>query len=448
MISTKLTFLEQPSANGNELVRSSFEISVENSEVRNPTHFVLLLDTSGSMEQSNKLQNVKKCVELLLTILTAEDRISIITFEDESEIILKRVPADTNHKGMIEAKVQSIQSEGSTNLSASLANLKEVVKGETMKTGVILLTDGHANRGIYDTPSLLQMFKKLREENPLLSIACLAYGTDHNADLLKNISLEASGSYSIVSNLEDAATVIGDVFGSLISCCAQNVKVELPKGSTIEGPFTLLDSNYSETLSIGDIYTGSNILYVVNLPARAIRERRPLLTLTGSKMPELELITIDCDTGTTDLERNKDVELTILRYRCANLLKQLADWERLTSVERANLQESVRYFEDKFEDPFFAGHSIAEMLKAEAKTMKNSIKMLLERRVRASALRTHIIQHESVLTSGRGYTQVVEESEDPMVHEIRSAAPVDLATPYRNRTQRTVAAAMRTMSTR
>jgi hypothetical protein len=79
--------------------------------------------------------------------------------------------------------------------------------------------------------------------------------------------------------------------------------------------------------------------------------------------------------------------------------------------------------------------------------MKNSIKMLLERRVHAGALRTHILQHESVLTSGRGYTQVVEESEDPSTYEIRSAAPVDMATPYRNRTQRTVAAAMRTMST-
>lgn len=447
MISTKLTFLEQPSANENELVRSSFEISVENSEVRNPTHFVLLLDTSGSMEENNKLGNVKKCVKLLLTILNAEDKISVITFEDESEIILKRVPADENHKGLIEAKVNAIQPEGSTNLSASLANLKEVIKDESMKTGVILLTDGHANRGIHDTPSLLQMFKKLREDNPLLSIACLAYGTDHNADLLKNISLESSGSYSIVSNLEDAATVIGDVFGSLISCCAQNVKVELPKGSTIEGPFTLKDSSYSETLSIGDIYSGSNTLYIVNLPAAAIRERKPLLTLVGTSMPSLDQLTIHCDTGVTNLERNKDVELTLLRYRCASLLKQLADWERLTSIERANLQESVRFFDDKLEESFFAGHSLTEMLKAEVKTMKNSIKMLLERRVHAGALRTHILQHESVLTSGRGYTQVVEESEDPSTYEIRSAAPVDLASPYRNRTQRRVAAAMRTMST-
>jgi Mg-chelatase subunit ChlD len=447
MISTKLTFLEQPSANGNELVRSSFEISVENSEVRNPTHFVLLLDTSGSMEENNKLGNVKKCVKLLLTILNAKDMISVITFEDESEIILKRVPADENHKGLIEAKVNAIQPEGSTNLSASLANLKEVIKDESMKTGVILLTDGHANRGIHDTPSLLQMFKKLREDNPILSIACLAYGTDHNADLLKNISLESSGSYSIVSNLEDAATVIGDVFGSLISCCAQNVKVELPKDSTIEGPFTLKDSSYSETLSIGDIYSGSNTLYIVSLPAAAIRERKPLLTLVGTSMPSLDQLTIHCDTGVTNLERNKDVELTLLRYRCASLLKQLADWERLTSVERANLQESVRFFDDKLEESFFAGHSLTEMLKAEVKTMKNSIKMLLERRVHAGALRTHILQHESVLTSGRGYTQVVEESEDPSTYEIRSAAPVDLASPYRNRTQRRVAAAMRTMST-
>lgn len=447
MIQLKLTHLARPSADGDELIRSLVQITSEQSEVRVPTHFVLLLDTSGSMEEKQKLQNVKRCVEILLTILNDNDKISLITFADSSEIVLKRVPADSVHKGTILSKVTTIHADGSTNLSASIANLKSVISEDTMKTGVILLTDGHANRGVADVPTLLGMFRTVKEQNPLLTTACLAYGSDHNAELLKAISSEGSGSYSIVTNLEDAATAIGDVFGSFISCCAQNVDLHLPLESTVEGPVTVIQSGSSQTIRIGDIYAGSNTMYVVNLPAKLIREEKPLLTLYGTRIPSLENLNVTCDKGEFSLERNKDVELTLLRYTCAALYKKLAKWDSLTSVERANLQEEIRRFEDATKDEFFAGHSLIQMLKSEAQSLQTSITMLIERRVRGEALHTHLIQHESVMTSGRGYTQAIEEA-DPQNHEIRSAAPTDVTSPFRNPVQRTVAMAMRTMSSR
>jgi len=447
MIQLKLTHLARPSADGNELVRSLLEITSQQSESRIPTHFVLLLDTSGSMEEKNKLENVKRCVEILLTILTNTDRISLITFSDTSEIILKRVPADSVHKETILSKVNGIHADGSTNLSASIANLKTVIAEDTMKTGVILLTDGHANRGIADVPTLTGMFKTLKEQNPLLTTACLAYGSDHNAELLKAISNEGSGTYSIVTNLEDAATAIGSVFGSFISCCAQNVDLHLPLGSTVEGPITLINNNVSNCIKIGDIYSGSNTMYVMNLPANLIREEKPLVTLYGTQIPSLEHMIVSCDKGEFSLERNKDVELTLLRYRCASLFRQLAKWNTLSSVERANLQEEIRRFEDATNDDFFSGHSLIQMLKSEAQSLQTSITMLFERRVRHETLQTHLIQHESVMTSGRGYTQAIEEA-DPENHEIRSAAPTDMTSPFRNPIQRTVAHAMRTMSSR
>jgi Ca-activated chloride channel family protein len=184
MISTKLTFLSPSSS---ESVRSLYEIHVEQSDVRIPTHFVLLLDTSGSMEQDNKLENVKKCVELLMNILNSNDKISVITFADDSKIILESVPADAVHKGSILQKVNSIQADGSTNLSASIVNLQKVIQNESMKIGVIVLTDGHANMGVHDTPTLTTMFRTIREKNPLLTMACLAYVTDNNAELCKAI---------------------------------------------------------------------------------------------------------------------------------------------------------------------------------------------------------------------------------------------------------------------
>ncbi len=78
----------------------------------------------------------------------------------------------------------------------------------------------------------------------------------------------------------------------------------------------------------------------------------------------------------------------------------------------------------------------------------NSVTMLVERRVRAQALRTHLVQHEAVMSTGHGYTQTIEEPEDPHTHEIRSAMPTDTTTPFRNNYQRNIASVMRTMSTR
>ena len=447
MISTKLTHLQQASEAGTELVRSLFEIHVQQSDERIPTHFVLLLDTSGSMEEKKKLENVKKCVELLLNILTPDDRISVVTFADDSKIVLKRVPADSLHKDSIISKLSSIHANGSTNMSASAVNLQNVVQDETMKTGVILLTDGHANIGIYDTPSLTTMFRNVREKNPLLTIACLAYGTDHNAELLKQISTEGSGSYAIVNSLEDAATAIGDVFGSFVSCCAQNVDLHLPLGTTIEGSHTTTMLHNSVSLRIGDIYTGSQTMYLVNIPANYIRENKPLLTLYGTKIPQMEALQINCDAGTYHLERHRDVDLTLLRYRCATLFKRLADWETLRAAERANLQEDIRRFSDEIQEEFFNGHTITEMLRGEATSLTNSITMLLQRRSLPQSLRTHLVQHEAVMSSGHGYTQSIEQDEDPNTYEVRSAMPVDDSrTPFRNNTQRTIASVMRSMT--
>ncbi len=445
MISTKLTFLSPSSS---ESVRSLYEIHVEQSDVRIPTHFVLLLDTSGSMEQDNKLENVKKCVELLMNILNSNDKISVITFADDSKIILESVPADAVHKGSILQKVNSIQADGSTNLSASIVNLQKVIQNESMKIGVIVLTDGHANMGVHDTPTLTTMFRTIREKNPLLTMACLAYGTDHNAELCKAISQEGSGSYAIVSNLENAATAIGDTFGSFVSCCAQNVELHLPLDATMEGPFTLTDKNTYQSYRIGDLFTGSQTLHVINLPGKLIRENKPLVSLHGTKIPGMEVFEIACDTGAVHLERHRDTELTLLRYRCAALFKSLTKWDSLTGVQRANLQEDIHRFDTDIQEQYFNGHAVAEMLRTEAKSLETSVKLLVERRVNRHAITTHLIQHENVMSTGHGYTHTIEEPDDPDTHEVCSALPADLTSPFQNNHQRRIAHVMRTMSQR
>ena len=54
---------------------------------RVPTHFILLLDVSSSMEDDNKLENCKKCVSLILNVLSERDLLTLITFGDSADTV-------------------------------------------------------------------------------------------------------------------------------------------------------------------------------------------------------------------------------------------------------------------------------------------------------------------------------------------------------------------------
>ena len=58
---------------------------------RQPVHLMLVVDTSGSMEMENKLSSVKRSIHLMLELLSPDDRLSLVTFADDSKTFLNRV---------------------------------------------------------------------------------------------------------------------------------------------------------------------------------------------------------------------------------------------------------------------------------------------------------------------------------------------------------------------
>ena len=58
---------------------------------RNSTHTIILLDVSGSMDESNKLKNVKKSLNFLIKFLQPTDRLTLITFNSMSQIVIQNM---------------------------------------------------------------------------------------------------------------------------------------------------------------------------------------------------------------------------------------------------------------------------------------------------------------------------------------------------------------------
>lgn len=396
------------------------------STTRIPVHYALLIDNSGSMGEDGKLENVKRCIRAMLDILNENDMLSIVTFESASEIILPPTYNTSANKAHIASVIEKIRPENMTNLSAGLGNVRAVLSTAAsiqthIKTGVLILTDGHVNQGVIDVDQLKAITRNIQDTCAGLTIQCIGYGNDHNSALLKDISIETQGSYNIVNTIEDVATAFGDSLGGLMSCVAQNVVVELPVGSVVLGPVPVPvpvpTAGADNVLKVGDIYadTEKMILYTVpqSTPPHTVQVRGMILPLLT---PIVQTVT-----PTQLTERVIDIELTRHRYTCATLLREIAIGP---STAFLACRDRIEEFKSALADTAYDGNPIAAQLRAEVR--------VLEEGLTVHADTTVINQHISYFGLGRGfstpsnrqggrqyashslvYTQAIDEDSDP-----------------------------------
>ncbi len=87
----------------------------------------------------------------LLRLLGPNDRLGVVVFDDEAEMVL---PLATHDLDEASARVRSVVSGGSTNLSGGWLKGLEMLSGDVRPKAlrrIIVLTDGHANVGITDS---------------------------------------------------------------------------------------------------------------------------------------------------------------------------------------------------------------------------------------------------------------------------------------------------------
>lgn len=373
------------------------------SKNRQPIHLIFLIDISESMNDFNKINNVISSLTFMNSLLAPTDHVSLITFGDSSTIVCKNVPSnspDFSHK------VKSLKTNGATNMSSALIALNVVLKDDSssMKKGVLLLTDGYANRGIYESEALISLLKTNLEEFPHVTFSSIAYGVSHNADLLKQMASIGNGSYNIVNNLEDVASVFGEIFGGLSSIVAQNVCV---KGDSICKPLTSYRVDNSNTVHIGDIYSENeiNILFELINP----NESLVTVTVTVSGFDILTLLpiylTIPVAPFNSSTSIPKSVEIANIRYDVTKILEKAASGSNVRQEAESMLHylRSLSYVND----------NIIQM-------MIDDMEIILENngRVIYSDIRANILQHSMFLGVGRGLRSVIQEptpfDQDPL----------------------------------
>lgn len=117
-----------------------------------PFNLILLLDVSGSVEE--RIDFIRKAARDFLNTVSPQDRISIITFRDDIQVL----SGFTTDRRLLSQKLDEMDAGGATALYDALAySLVETLRplrGE--RTAIVILSDGDDNKSFVPFPAILE----------------------------------------------------------------------------------------------------------------------------------------------------------------------------------------------------------------------------------------------------------------------------------------------------
>jgi len=199
-------------------------------QVRMPLNFALVLDHSGSMKGA-KLKNVKEAVKMVIDRLEPTDYVSVVIFDDTSQVIIPSMPA--NDKPGMKAAIDQIRDAGGTTMSLGMIQGLNELRRWNIPHAInrmILLTDG-VTYG--DSERCRQLARDAAAAG--IAIYPLGIGSDWDEDLLDTVGQLSGGMPAeFIRNASDALTIFQQQLQSAVDVAVRNTTLimRLPVGVT------------------------------------------------------------------------------------------------------------------------------------------------------------------------------------------------------------------------
>ena len=251
-----------------KLIRIAIQAADLAPEKRPPANLVFLIDTSGSMDDPDKLPLVKKTVCHFAEALRADDRISLITYSGSTAEILP--PTAGDQKETIIAALKPLRAHGATAGGEALRMAYDAAAKNYRKDGInriLLATDGDFNVGISDPATLKNYVADKRKSG--ISLTTLGYGRgNYNDETMEQLADAGDGNYSYIDSEAEAKKVLVRQLTSTLATVARDVKIQLEFNPAAVKEYRLVgyenrllreeDFN-NDRVDAGDIGAGSNV---------------------------------------------------------------------------------------------------------------------------------------------------------------------------------------------
>lgn len=275
------------------LLRIAIKASDRSVDELPPANLVFLVDVSGSMHRREGLPMVQGTLKLLVEQLRPQDRVSLVTYAGDSQVVLDSAPGID--KAKIRAAIDQLSAGGSTAGESGIQLAYQQASKHLIEGGInriLLATDGDFNVGISDFDSLKQLAADKRKSG--VSLTTLGFGVDnYNERLMEQLADAGNGNYAYIDNLREARKVLVDQLGSTLATVASDVKLQLEFNPSEVSEYRLLgyenralkrEDFSNDKVDAGDIGAGHTVtaLYEI-VPAGAKGWLEPLRYQTSAQ---------------------------------------------------------------------------------------------------------------------------------------------------------------------
>ncbi|HET9920306.1 MAG TPA: VWA domain-containing protein [Ktedonobacteraceae bacterium] len=368
-------------------------------QVRMPLNFCLVLDHSGSMKGA-KLKNVKEAVKMVIDRLEPTDYISVVIFDDTSQVMIPSMPANDN-AGM-KAAIDRIRDGGGTTMSLGMIQGLNELRRWNIPNAInrmILLTDG-VTYG--DSERCRQLASDARAAG--IAIYPLGIGQDWDESLLDDIGQRSGGMPAeFIRHPEAAMTIFQQQISSAVSVAVRNavLTLRLPAGVTPRKAVKVLPiisdlgqsvlSDRQVVIPLGDLEKDTPQSVLVELmidsrPAGLFRIAQaelsydvPIANLVGEKVREDIKVTF-----TTDANQAAQVNGLVMNFaekaNAHQLVTRVLDEYKRTGKATTRLAPSVtRVLDDETRNALEQINQGQQISQDQVKSIGNKTRKLTQR---------------------------------------------------------------------
>jgi Ca-activated chloride channel family protein len=238
------------------------------------SNLVFLIDTSGSMNETNKLPLLQASLKQLVRKLRKQDRVAIVTYAGSAGIALPSTAGDQH--ATIDATIDALGAGGSTNGAAGIELAYAQAEQGFIKGGVnrvLLATDGDFNVGTVSEQALKTVIEDHRKSG--IALTTLGFGQDNYNDAMAVMLADAgNGSHHYIDTLQEGRRVLVDEMSATLLTIAKDVKIQIEFNPSQVQEYRLIgyekrmlkreDFN-NDKVDAGEIGAGANVTAIYEI---------------------------------------------------------------------------------------------------------------------------------------------------------------------------------------
>ena len=343
---------------GNKIM---LNIDVPSNLQRLAQDIILIIDRSGSMNEAVTAKNdsgeniecglsqqdlVNHAANCVIKTLSAGDRIAIIAFDNECQIVVPFLIMTPLNIASALTKVCEIRPRGQTNIWLPIEEAIKLIDlrhDKTRNASIILLTDGVPN--ISPARGEVETFKRHRDKyNISCNLYTIGFGYSLQRGLLYSLAKEGDGNTGHIPDGSMIATVFNNFIGNILCTVAVNIKIVIrllngalfDRGNPLMGDYCYLLSDINDrqelVANIGSIQLEQSRNIIIDLDnIDIIDANKPFMEYSISYMigqkvwtsEFLEIKRVDLNILQTDIKSH------IIRYTAVEQIRKAINLKTL-----------------------------------------------------------------------------------------------------------------------